>query len=136
MVRSLSATHTLASELIETIRNDASLDPASRERAIALAEGIHDRPSELNDRSWAIVRAPGRTRDEYRLALLYATRAIEIAPDYYGLRNTFGVAQYRNDQIEAAIGSLELSLKQARRESVRPRVLVHVPPETGEHRAS
>jgi WD40 repeat protein len=66
-----------------------------------------------NHFAWALVTAPGSTRDAQR-ALSLARRAVEVAPNQVLFLNTLGVAQYRAGQYAEAVVTLEKSLAAAR----------------------
>jgi tetratricopeptide (TPR) repeat protein len=66
-------------------------------------------PRYCNHLAWALVTAPGSTRDAQR-ALSLARRAVELAPTQGMYLNTLGVAQYRAGHYAEAITTLEKSL--------------------------
>jgi hypothetical protein len=119
IIEVLFAQLTLKEDVLKALKDSPSLEGPARERALELAGAREDNEYALNTRSWEIVRAAGRTADEYRQGLRFieaAMRRIE-APDLNFLA-TLGVAQYRSGQAREAMltssrckGPIEEALK-------------------------
>ena len=93
------------------LRLEPGLDPETREVALQLAKLRQDNPHALNGAAWDVVMTPGRTEEEYRSALRWASAACRLDPKHPDLNHTLGVAQYRVGNYEAALRSLEASEK-------------------------
>jgi hypothetical protein len=119
IVEALFAKLTLKEDVLKALKDSPSLEGPARERALELAGAREDNENALNARSWEIVRAPGRTAEEYRQGLRFieaAMRRVE-APGLTYLA-TLGVAQYRTAHPREALltssrcqGPIEETLK-------------------------
>lgn len=101
--------HLLQKNAIEAINSDATLPESLRKQALELAEKRHVSPLDLNDRSWSLAAQPGRTIDQYELAIRCAEAACELVPDNGPFLNTLGVARYRAGKFAEAIETLTRS---------------------------
>jgi WD40 repeat protein/Flp pilus assembly protein TadD len=63
----------------------------------------------LHAASWAVVRTPNRTADEYRQALLSAEAANRLKPENPVILRTIGVTRYRLGEYEEALSTLATS---------------------------
>jgi len=99
----------LKSDVLEQIRELASLTDPVREAALRLAEDLKDDPRLLNEWSWSRVSRPGEDPAVYATALRCAQTACRLKPDDCGLMNTLGVAHYRCGQFSAAVDTLNRS---------------------------
>jgi len=70
-------------------------DPRVAQAAARLAAARGDNANRLNSESWAVARFPGRTPEEYALAVAKARRACALRPEDHALLNTLGVALLR-----------------------------------------
>ncbi len=109
LVQSLFASLLLQADVIEAINADTTISEAVRTKALDLARNWSVNANDLNDRSWSIVTQPGRTVDEYQLAVRYMESACEVAPDNGYLLNTLGIAEYRVGDYENAAQTLSRS---------------------------
>jgi tetratricopeptide (TPR) repeat protein len=106
LVESLYAKAMLRSEVLESLRGDASLSEPVRRQALALAEQVPENPNRLLPASQNVVRQPGGEPATYRLALRRAEAGCALMPNSeYGLR-TLGMAQYRVGQYREALDTL------------------------------
>jgi hypothetical protein len=86
-----------------------AIRPQSRPLALDLIERYPEEtdPERYYQASWAIVRQPYFHTFQYRYALLQAQTACEKARENSRYRTALGVAQYRTDQNEAALTTLQ-----------------------------
>ena len=99
----------LVSELVERVKADPSPSDETRAAALRVLAERKDDPNEINRVTWEVVKTPGRTADEYRLAVRRLELAAALAPHDGALVNTLGVAQYRAGEFEKARATLEQS---------------------------
>jgi hypothetical protein len=104
------------------LRQDQTLDAATREAALQVAETVHEDPYELNKAAWQVVMAPGGDRDVYALALRQADAAVQAAPGDGDFLSTLGVAHYRLGLYAKALETLEKSESSPRRTRRQPLV--------------
>ncbi len=102
-------------QAIDAVESDQTMDPSVRDEALRFLYGDC---FAMNERSWSIVRLPGKTVDEYLPALREAEAGIRANPDDGNLINTLGVAQYRAGRYADALETLLRS--SARQEAPRP----------------
>ncbi len=96
----------IVSDSAGSIAADSSLDEQTREDALRLLHVRGDHPNALNGDAWLIVRDPGRTAEEYQLALRMAQAACRVSPNEAAFLNTLGVAQFRCGALREAISTL------------------------------
>ncbi len=98
-------------EVIERLKTDKTLDEAAREKALQVAKfrGLEE-ATKLGRESWAVVRSPGRTIEEYRWALGKAEMANRLQPSDDIILNLnmlgLGAAQYRVRAYQDALTTL------------------------------
>ncbi|MBK9388045.1 MAG: protein kinase [Planctomycetes bacterium] len=121
-VEQLFAELGIAAEVLDALRQDASLDDEQRAAAMALAFERSLSPRELNQRSWRIVRQAGQPPREYAEALRAAQAARRGAHDDPQVLSTLGGALYRIGDPARAVVVLRQAerLSQARQSGARP----------------
>jgi tetratricopeptide (TPR) repeat protein len=82
--------------------------PAVNENRPAIAL---ERPEQLNEAAWLVVRSPQAAPDAYARALEQAEAAVKFAPGNGNILNTLGVAQYRMGRYADALATLTKSEK-------------------------
>ena len=65
---------------------------------------------ELNEESWQVARKPGRSSEDYQLAVRTAELAVRLEPTMASWVHTLGVAQYRGGQYEESRATLERAM--------------------------
>jgi tRNA A-37 threonylcarbamoyl transferase component Bud32/dipeptidyl aminopeptidase/acylaminoacyl peptidase len=106
-----SAQGLLSGEVIAALRDDPSLSPPVKAKALALAQDWRPWADLLNNKSWSVVRLPDRDPAAYRRALQQAEEACRLSPDNGMYLNTLGVAQYRCGLLPEALKTLRRSNK-------------------------
>jgi WD40 repeat protein len=96
----------LRSEVIDAIRDDPQIGPDLKSVALERAEVLPESVWALNEASWDVVRHAGASASAYRLALRRAEAASRLLPQWRGLMNTLGVAQYRVGLNREAVATL------------------------------
>jgi tetratricopeptide (TPR) repeat protein len=113
-VNALFGWHLLRSDVIASLRKDVKLNATDREFAIEVARTHSEDQEKLNEAAWQTARVPGRTEEEYQLALRQAEAAVQGSPNMGYYLCTMGVAQYRLGRFTDALTTLseakELSL--------------------------
>ena len=111
LVESISETAMFSDLVIERLQNDKSLSTSMRTTAIRLArELLVDDPAALNSRSWTIVKRPGASQDDYRLARRMAQKAVDLGSTA-GRLNTLALAMYRVGDYEKALATIAQASK-------------------------
>jgi tetratricopeptide (TPR) repeat protein len=113
-VSALFDQHGLASEVLDALREDPTLDEEQRAAAMALAFERGLSPRELNQRSWKIVRQADQTPRVYADALRAALAARRGARDDPQVLSTLGAALYRTGEPAKAIVVLREAERQHR----------------------
>jgi len=106
LVDRLFAERPTAEEAVARLRDEARLDPSVREAAVRAARARGDSPARLKGDAWGVVRAAGRTVDEYRAALAEAERAVALVPYDRTFLDTLGVALYRVGRYQDSLAAL------------------------------
>jgi WD40 repeat protein len=106
LVESLFLTHVHRGDVLQALRDDATLTGALRQAALAEAGQYRPSPKALNDACWAVVRQPGGSPAACRQAVRQAEEACRIEPEHWAFVDTLGVAQYRVGQYAAAVETL------------------------------
>lgn len=106
LVDRLFAERPTAEEVVARLRDEAPLDPSVREAAVRAARARGDSPARLKGDAWGVVRAAGRTVDEYRAALAEAERAVALVPYDRTSLDTLGVALYRVGRYQDSLAAL------------------------------
>ncbi len=96
----------LKDELTRTIREDPSVGPEARQRALAMAERYRESPRRLNLESWWAVLADKQSPERYRLALRQAEEAVRREPRNAAYLTTLGVAYFRAARPADAVKAL------------------------------
>jgi tetratricopeptide (TPR) repeat protein len=107
----------LKSEVIDRLRNDASISSSLRERALELAGDFADEPHELNTASWEILTGFPRDARDYALALRQAEAACQADKTNWIYLTTLGTAQYRVGQDDDAVATLNTAQELCRVET-------------------
>jgi WD40 repeat protein/serine/threonine protein kinase/Flp pilus assembly protein TadD len=110
-VRSLFDKLLLRSEVLASLREEATLSDSERAFALQVAQTLSENPKQLNNAAWEKVKTADLAREAYALALRQADTAVRLAPDDGFILNTLGVAQYRTDQYAEAVATLTQSDK-------------------------
>ncbi|MFO0841547.1 MAG: tetratricopeptide repeat protein [Gemmataceae bacterium] len=76
-------------------------------------EILPEQPTACNSLAWIYATGPGGLRDPNK-ALPLAQRAVRLAPDEAACRNTLGVVYYRLGQYDAAVETLERSVRDSK----------------------
>ncbi len=97
----------LRPEVLESLRQSATLTEPLRREALAVAEQTPEYPDVLHRVAWAVVQKPGALPDAYRVALRQAEAAAGLIPNRTDYMTCLGAAQYRLGQYRAAVGVLE-----------------------------
>ena len=79
------------------------------DRAAVASEEARVRNEGANNASWAIVKLPGLTAEEYRRGLALAESAVRQSPGDGNVLNTLGVARYRAGDLRKALATLRRS---------------------------
>lgn len=106
VVDELYETHTFATDVIESLRADEILDTQIRNVATEIATARGDNAYLFNQQSRAVVIAPDQDIEAYALALRKANAACHEVPDSATYRNTLGIALYRLENYQEALGEL------------------------------
>jgi predicted NACHT family NTPase len=109
LVQFLFAKQLPRSDVLATIREDATIGEPVREAALKLAETFPEDANALNNASRAVVRQPGADAAAYQRALRQAEAACRLAPDNANYLNTLGVAYYRVGKYPEALQALTRS---------------------------
>lgn len=109
LVESLFATRLLKADVLEAIRMGSKNSETVRTIALDVAERWPVDPTDLNNRSWSVVKQTKLPIDQYQLALRYIEAACEQAPEIGYLLNTLGIAQYRVGDYMKAMETLSRS---------------------------
>jgi hypothetical protein len=120
LVSKLSQATELVDDVVAAIRREPELSDEVRSRAILLAKRRPVDPNRLNNIAWDLVRRAGQSPTDYQRGLLLIAEALRIRPDDMSLRNTLGVAQYRNGQWKEAVDTFEKSLAMGERLPIGP----------------
>jgi hypothetical protein len=110
-IRSLEAWQLPEDEAVRRIGSAAAISAEVRQRALDLvARYTGDvEINTLNSRSWEIVRRPGASPKECRLAVRLAETVCQFKPDSGTYLNTLGIAQYRAGKYEVCLETLTRS---------------------------
>ncbi len=92
--------------IVREALGDHEQSRADREKARSM---LPENPETLNVRAWIDATAPFNRRDPER-AVVWARRAVALAPGEHNFLNTLGVALYRAGQYAEAISVLDRSL--------------------------
>ncbi len=111
-VDALFAELLLKSDVIETLKSDASLSREFRDYVLKIATRHKEDPTKLNDASWKVVSRLDSPPGACQLALRWAAAACRIEPDNMLDVNTLGVARFRTGQFADAIPPLTRSHEQ------------------------
>ena len=98
-----------SSSVAEMLRADTTLDADARKAALELLTIRGDNPWQLSEEAWYVVRKPGGSQEDYRMALDKAELANRLLPDHPSLLNNLGVARYRCGQFAKALDALARS---------------------------
>jgi tetratricopeptide (TPR) repeat protein len=101
----------LRSEVLAKLRLDPTLDAATREAALQVAQATSEDPVRLNYFAWEAVRVKGQDRDKYAGAYRQAEAAVQAFPDVGEYLRTLGGAHYRLNRFGDAVETLERSEK-------------------------
>src|SRR5262249_8210815 len=84
-------------DILDYLRNYATIEPQVQQRALSLAERYHEErdPRKYHDAAWPVIRHPYANLFVCRLALVQMKAACERVPDDKQYRLALGVAQYR-----------------------------------------
>jgi eukaryotic-like serine/threonine-protein kinase len=111
LINALNVELPFASDVIERLKADSTLDAETREHAMTFARRRVATPTALNSASWRVVKVPGSDLADYRIALRRAEEAVALldaAPAQAGIiLNTLAMAQYRVGQYRQAIETLK-----------------------------
>lgn len=110
---------TFSESVMAAVRADASLEAAVRKTALNIAAVRGDNAYQLNARSEAIVLDPNRSMEDYQLALKMARTSHAKVPRSGAYLSTLGVAQFRVEDDEAALRSLQQAHSTAKRTEAR-----------------
>ncbi|MFO0750595.1 MAG: protein kinase [Myxococcota bacterium] len=103
--------------VVSDLAADASLDPALRADAIALARARGDNPNGLNSWAWAAVRYPGEAKATVALARQRAELCADRWPRWE-FENTRALARYRDGDAAGALSAAEKSLALAHQNGI------------------
>jgi eukaryotic-like serine/threonine-protein kinase len=109
LVESLGRTLILRADVERHLREDASLNPEVRAKALLRAGQLDEDAGDLNQASWRIAARANAEKDESRRALRWAEAAVRHEPDNSSFATTVGVLQYRNGRYRDAIATLTRS---------------------------
>jgi WD40 repeat protein/serine/threonine protein kinase len=101
----------LRSEVLASLRQDQTLDPATRAFGLQVAQTTSKNPVRLNDAAWAAVKVRSRGRQAYAVALRRARAAVQAEPNAGNYLMTLGVARYRVGDHAQALEALQKSEK-------------------------
>jgi tetratricopeptide (TPR) repeat protein len=112
----------LRSEVLAELRKDSTLDAATREAALQIAQTTPENSGRLNAAARDVVKMRGQEHDKYSLAFRQAEAAAQAAPAIGEYLNTLGVAYYRLGDFERAVETLERSekLNATKKEGTQP----------------
>lgn len=116
VVDALLPTFHFSEAVAEALAGVAGLDDEVRDAAVRLARARGDSANQLNSDAWAVARFPGRSEDEYEVAVKKASRACAIRPGDHAPLNTLGVALLRTGRFASAIATLEQCIALADKE--------------------
>jgi WD40 repeat protein/tRNA A-37 threonylcarbamoyl transferase component Bud32 len=97
----------LRSEVVAQLRKDPTLDAATREAALQVAQTTSEDHDRLNDAAWDEVKAPGGKPEAYARGVRLAEAAVQAVPGNGDWLNTLGVAYYRLGDYAKALETLE-----------------------------
>jgi WD40 repeat protein len=117
-VSALAAEVLPRSEIVERLREDATLSDAARAAALKLAETVDDRADRFDEAAWPVVLLPGAAVADYEKALHHAELACKLEPDSVNHENTLAAALYRVGRYTEALAALRrcVALHAARKE--------------------
>jgi hypothetical protein len=101
----------LRSEVLAKLRQDPTLDAATREAALQMARGTSEDPPQLYKAAWEAVMVKGQDRDKYARAYRLAEAAVQAYPGVGAYLGTLGGAHYRLNRFGEAVEILERSVK-------------------------
>jgi tetratricopeptide (TPR) repeat protein len=112
----LASSHTALGNLhAETGRREQA--EAEFRKALSLRESLANKFSKVaslhNSLAWFLVSCADRQVRDSQRALEHAQKAVSLSPGETRFQNTLGVAQYRNQQYDAAVKSLKESQSDA-----------------------
>jgi WD40 repeat protein len=95
-------------DVVDYLRNSATISPAARQQALALVECYREEtdPERFHRAARAVVRQRYLNAVPYRFALRQAETACRLAPEQGRYRTTLGVARYRAGQDREAVATL------------------------------
>lgn len=97
----------LVGDVVDSISNDAALDPALRDAAIAMARMRADNPERLAASSIRLAIKRGGRPVEYLRALAAAEKALLVSPNRRQYAIALGAAHYRMGNDRDALSALE-----------------------------
>jgi WD40 repeat protein len=107
LVNRLTAELLFKEDVLAHLQGDTTLDEPLRQKALSLADRYREQPGRFNQASLAMVRKPGASQAEYRLALRRAEKACRLLPDRCACFHTLAIAQFRLGQYREAIATLK-----------------------------
>ena len=115
----------LKDEVLERLKNDASISEPLRAAALKIAERFEDDPLELDGASRLTVLEPNRDAQDYRLAVRQAEAACHVEKSSWTYLTTLATAQHRVGHHADALATLERAVELSRIEtgSAAPRQL-------------
>jgi WD40 repeat protein len=106
-VRSLYSLRGFHEDVTGAIRADKTLTPPMRDASLRMSALLRDAfPEALNRKSMLAVRSPGNRPAAYRLAVTASETVCRVAPWNPVYFNTLGIALYRSELYENALGAL------------------------------
>jgi tetratricopeptide (TPR) repeat protein len=111
LVESLGRTLMLRADVERHLREDASLNPEIRAKALLEASELVEGAHALNNSSCRIAIRLNAEKDEYRRALRWAEAAVRLQPVDSDFANTLGILQYRDGLYRDSIATLTRSHK-------------------------
>jgi len=97
----------LRADVLEHLRNDASLEGSVRKLALEIAATHPESSSLIALASRAITLFPDRSGADYLRALRLAEAAAAMEPDFFYNLETLALAQYRRDDFARALATIE-----------------------------
>lgn len=106
----------IIADIVQAVKNDASLNPSVREAALRQLQRVKDGPERWNRLAWGVVEHDGGPHDQVLDAVRMAEAACRDKLDANHL-NTLGVARYRAADYQGALDALQRSDSIAVKES-------------------